>query len=357
MHTADVYMKRCFELAQRAKGNTAPNPMVGAVLVHNNRVIGEGWHHFYGADHAEVNCLKNVKQEDQHLIKEATMYVSLEPCAHQGLTPPCAVRLVNEQVKEVVIANIDPFEKVSGNGIDILQTAGIKVTSGIQDKEGKWVNRRFFCYHQQKRPYIILKWAQTASGFIAPANNQRLQLTNQHNRQLLHKWRTEEGAFMVGTKTAIADDPQLTARYWKGKQPLRIVVDRKLRLPASLKLFDEEAATWVVNEERETLDGNIHYIKLEFDDTLLNQLLQRLYDARILSVVIEGGSTLLTGFISAGLWDEARVFYTNTNITDGLAAPILKNALFQDAWPLGSDLLKLYLNENSAYPYVPGQQL
>jgi diaminohydroxyphosphoribosylaminopyrimidine deaminase/5-amino-6-(5-phosphoribosylamino)uracil reductase len=352
----NLYMQRCMELAQRAKGHTAPNPMVGAVLVYNDRVIGEGWHHYYGADHAEVNCLTNVAEPDKHLIPQSTMYVSLEPCAHQGITPPCAVRLVKEQVKKVVIANADPFEKVSGEGIKILQDAGIEVLTGVLEKEGLWLNRRFFCFHSRQRPYIILKWAQTKDGFIAPADRSRLRISGNASQLLLHKWRTEESAIMIGTTTAINDDPQLTARLWPGRQPLRIVLDKDLRVPATHHLFNEDAATWIVNQQKETLHGNIHHIRLTFDDTLLAQLLHRMHEARLLSLVVEGGAHLLDCFIQQGLWDEARVFRGEMSIANGIAAPAMTGAPVMSS-ALEHDTLQVWVNSNSPYKYIPGMYL
>jgi diaminohydroxyphosphoribosylaminopyrimidine deaminase/5-amino-6-(5-phosphoribosylamino)uracil reductase len=352
-----VYMQLCLDLAQRAKGHTAPNPMVGAILVHNDRIIGEGWHHYYGADHAEVNCLRNVAEADKHLIPESTMYVNLEPCAHYGITPPCANRLVEEKVKKVVIANTDPFEKVSGKGIDILKKGGIEVETGVLEKEGLWVNRRFFCFHTQKRPYIILKWAQTKDGFIAPADRSRLQITGDESTRLVHKWRTEEAAIMVGTTTAMNDNPQLTARLWQGKQPLRIVLDRKLQLPHAHHVFDKAAATWIINEQKELLEGNIHSIPLIFDDTLLQQLLHKLYETKILSLVVEGGATLLNNFINAGLWDEARVFTGTASLKDGIPAPVLRDEVTAYNTAIGNDTLQVSVNKNSAYAYVKGMEL
>jgi diaminohydroxyphosphoribosylaminopyrimidine deaminase/5-amino-6-(5-phosphoribosylamino)uracil reductase len=331
--------------------------MVGAVLVHDGRVIGEGWHHHYGGDHAEVNCLKNVSDADTHLIPESTMYVSLEPCAHYGITPPCALRLVNERVKKVVIANTDPFEKVSGEGISILKGAGIEVETGVQEKEGLWVNRRFFCFHQQKRPYIILKWAQTNEGFVAPADRSRLQITGEESMRLVHKWRTEEASIMVGANTARNDNPQLTARLHEGKQPLRIALDQRLELPDTHHLFDDAAPTWIVNEQRETLDGNVHEILIPFDDMLLPNLLGRLYNGKFLSLIVEGGAALLNCFINKGLWDEARIFTGAASITDGIKAPVLSDAKPAFETKSGNDTLALFVNGHSNYQYVNGMEI
>ena len=347
----ELYMLRCLELAQRAKGQTSPNPMVGAVLVHEGRILAEGWHHHYGADHAEINCLRHVAPADRHLIKEATMYVNLEPCAHFGITPPCSTRLVEEQVKEVVICNADPFEKVSGRGIDILQAGNIRVVQGVLQETGYWVNRRYFCYHLQHRPYVILKWAQTPQGFIAPTDKSRFRITADAAMQLSHKWRTEEAAIMVGTTTAINDNPQLTARLWSGRQPLRIVIDRTLRMPQAHHLYDDAAATWVVNEKKEGLAGNVHYIKSDFGPLFLQDLLQHLYQSRIVSVIIEGGARLLESFADQGLWDEARILTGQIDLPSGIRAPALTNANLAFTTALDGDAMQLFVNNANPYQY------
>ena len=352
------YMRRCLQLAQQAKGHTAPNPMVGAVLVYNDRIIGEGWHHYYGGPHAEVNCFEHVTETDRHLIPESTMYVSLEPCAHYGLTPPCAERVVKEKVKQVIICNRDPFAKVNGRGIAILEAAGMQVTTGILEAEGLWLNRRFFCAHTHKRPYIILKWAQTADGFIGTADKQSVQISSTDSMLLSHKWRAEEGAIMVGHTTAINDNPRLTARMHEGKQPLRIAVDQHLTIPHTHHLFNEDAATWIVNSNEETIEGNVHYIQLSFGDMLLPALLQRLYDAKILSVIVEGGATLHNSFIRAGLWDEARVFTAdNMKLGQGVPAAELTNHVLAFTTTSGSDALRVYTNNSNLYPYTQGMEL
>lgn len=353
----EQYMKRCLELAQRGKGAVAPNPMVGAVLVHNGRIIGEGWHRQYGEAHAEVNCLDNVAEADKHLIPESTMYVSLEPCAHYGKTPPCALRLVQEKVKEVIICNTDPFEQVSGKGIEILSNNSIGVQAGVLEAEGKWLNRRFFCFHTQRRPYIILKWAQTQEGYFAPLNRTRFQMSNEHSKQLLHRWRTEESAIMVGHTTALADDPQLTSRLWPGRQPLRLVLDKGLVLPNTHRVFDAAAPTWIINEKEEKEVDNISYRKLPFDELLLTRILEKLYQDNIQSLIVEGGAALLQSFMDAGLWDEARVFTTETMLEDGLRAPSVKNATKAFSIDLGSDKLLVYTHNTNPYQYISGMEL
>ncbi|HRO42635.1 MAG TPA: bifunctional diaminohydroxyphosphoribosylaminopyrimidine deaminase/5-amino-6-(5-phosphoribosylamino)uracil reductase RibD [Flavipsychrobacter sp.] len=351
------YIHRCLELAAKAKGLVAPNPMVGAVLVYNNTIIGEGFHERFGEEHAEVNCLKSVKENDRHLIPQSTMYVSLEPCAHYGKTPPCALRLVQENIKQVIVCNDDPFDNVNGKGFDILRANDIVIQNGILAKEGLWLNRRFFCFHQQKRPYIILKWAQTQQGFFAPLNRSRFQMSNMHSQQLVHKWRTEEAAIFVGTKTALNDDPQLTARLWKGTNPLRIVIDRRLELPESLQLFNKDATTWIINERKEESRDNKRYIQLDFGESVIKQLLQKLHEENILSLIVEGGATLLRSFIDGNLWDEVRVFETENILHEGIAAPLFSNANQAFSSQLGTDKLHVYVNKQSAYQYVQEMEL
>lgn len=352
-----LYMMRCLQLAQLAKGHTAPNPMVGAVLVHNGRIIGEGWHQQYGQAHAEVNCIESVHPDHRHLIPSSTMYVSLEPCAHHGKTPPCAVRLVAEKVQKVVIANVDPFAKVSGRGISILQENNTSVDTGMLEAEGWWLNRRFFCTHLLHRPYIILKWAQTPEGYIAPKDGSRFQITNAHSMQLVHRWRTEEGAILIGTNTALNDDPQLTARTWEGRQPLRIVLDKTLKLPQHLKIFDNSVHTWIINEKEDRIDGNITYKQMLFDSTLLQRISTALHQAGILSLIVEGGAALLNSFIHDGLWDEARIFTGAVSLPDGIAAPHIKNAVPAFTTVLEKDILQVYTHSTSKFPYAPGMEL
>lgn len=352
-----AYIKRCLELAQRAKGYPAPNPMVGALLEHEGTILAEGWHQHYGGNHAEVNCFNNVATEHRHLLKDSTLYVNLEPCVHHGNTPPCAERIINEGVKKVVIANKDPFEKVSGKGIDMLEQAGIAVENGIMEAEGKWVNRRFFCCHEQKRPYIILKWAQTKDGYIAPADRSKFHITNELSARMLHKWRVEEAAIMVGTATALYDNPMLTSRLWKGKQPLRIVLDRTLKVPESHYLYNDAAPTWVVNEARDGMMGNITFVKTDFGNDLLTEVLDRMYDAKIISLIVEGGAILLNSFIKKGLWDEARIFTGDTMLQNGIAAPLLTDAVPALSIPVLGDQLQVFANKYSHYTYTQGMEL
>lgn len=319
-------MLRSLELAQNGLGSVAPNPMVGSVVVHNNKIIGEGWHQQYGQAHAEVNAINSVK--DKSLLKEATIYVSLEPCAHQGKTPPCADLIVENNIPNVVIACKDSYAEVAGKGIEKLENAGINVTVGILKDEAKYLNRRFFTFHKHKRPYVILKWAETKDGYIDINRNAASAtgvnwITDTHTNTLVHKWRSEEAAILVGTRTAINDNPSLTTRKWPGKNPLRIVIDKEFKVSTKNNLYDNSTLTWVVNSLKEETSGNIHFKKMGMGEALIPQLMNELYKSDIQSIIIEGGKTVLENFIQSGLWDEARVLIGNKYFEDGLEAPRL----------------------------------
>lgn len=320
----ETYLHRCLELARQAAGYTAPNPMVGAVLVHEGRVIGEGWHRQYGGPHAEPNCLHSVPEADRHLIPQSTLYVSLEPCAHFGKTPPCADLIVHHRIPQVVIGCRDPFEQVDGKGIDKLKAAGIDVTLGILETESTNLNRRFFTFHRYQRPYIILKWAQTANSYIGHEGHARLMISNELTNRLVHKWRSEEAAILVGTNTAFYDDPQLNNRLWSGPNPIRLVVDMDLRLPASLKLFDGSTRTIVFNTRQHNEVGNVQYYQVTRDASLVHQIAEACYQQKILSVLVEGGAQLQQHFIDEGVWDEARIITNEAlRIESGVRAPQL----------------------------------
>lgn len=338
-------MQRCLELAERGINGAAPNPMVGAVLVHNNRIIGEGWHQICGSAHAEVNCLNSVTEANRHLIAQSTMYVSLEPCAHFGKTPPCANRLVAESIRNVVICNRDPFEKVSGKGIDILLKAGTRVQSGILEQQGRWLNRRFFHFHEEGRPFIILKWAQSADGYFAPANRSRKQLSGPESQMLVHKWRTEEQAIMVATTTAVNDNPVLTARKWEGRQPLRVVLDAALSVPETHELYNGQAKTLVINEKKSAIYSNVELERIP-DTKNLKSVLDTLKNRNIISVLVEGGATLLNNFLQSGLWDEARIFTSPIVLGNGIEAPSVKNATLREMFKAGDDNLTIFTRKN-----------
>ena len=344
MQVAEYYMERCIQLARLGAGMVAPNPMVGAVLVHNDRIIGEGWHRQYGGPHAEVNCIASVQEADRHLINASVMYVSLEPCAHFGKTPPCADLIIHHRIPEVVVGCRDPFDAVNGKGIEKLQQAGIKVTTGVLEAACLQLNERFFTFHTKKRPFIILKWAQTADGFIARENkSERLLISNSETNILVHKWRSEEAGILVGTHTALYDNPSLTNRLWTGPSPVRLVLDRELKLPAGLHLLDGQPATVVFNAQKQEQQENLLYYKISFGEKIVEQLLTALYELKIISVIVEGGSQLLQSFIDAGIWDEARVI-TNTTlfIGNGLAAPQLQNQSLVNTILSGTDSISTW---------------
>ena len=327
MTTDEKYMFRCIELARKGAGLVAPNPMVGAVLVQDDRIIGEGWHPRYGEAHAEVGAIGQATQSGLTNSQISTLYVSLEPCAHFGKTPPCADLIIRTRIPKVVIGCRDPFEAVNGKGIEKLKAAGIEVVEGVLEKECRELNKRFFTFHEKERPYVILKWAQTADGFMAAeAGRQRLLISNEYSNRRVHQWRSEEAGILVGTNTALLDDPELTNRLWTGPSPVRLVLDMDLRLPESLKLFNSEQKTIVFNEVKAEEHPNLIYYRLEKNKSLISQLMEALYHLKIQSVLVEGGRHLLKSYIASGTWDEARII-TNTKMRtgNGLVAPELTN--------------------------------
>jgi diaminohydroxyphosphoribosylaminopyrimidine deaminase / 5-amino-6-(5-phosphoribosylamino)uracil reductase len=340
-------MYRCLQLAQLGSGHTAPNPMVGAVLVYNDRIIGEGHTQPYGQAHAEVMCINSVAEADKHLISSAVLYVSLEPCAHHGKTPPCSDLIIRSGITQVVVGCADPFEAVNGKGIAQLQAAGIKVVTGILEKECQALNQRFFTYHIQQRPYIILKWAQSANGQVG-THGKRTAISGPITNRLVHRWRSEEMAIMVGGRTAITDNPQLTTRLWQGKSPIRIVVAGETLLPDHLHLFDGAVPTIVFASGQAAQYPHASYYPLPTGEAAIPELLGQLYQLQINSVLVEGGARLLQSFINSGLWDEARII-TNTKlvIEHGLPAPILSQHLFTNQQILGSDSIAYYRNNSS----------
>ena len=346
MNTAEKYMNRCLELARLGAGDVAPNPMVGSVIVHDGKVIGEGFHQKCGEAHAEVNAINSVK--DKKLLKSSTMYVSLEPCAHFGRTPPCSDLIIEHQIPHVVVGSVDPFAAVAGKGIEKMKRAGIQVDVGILEKECLWLNRRFFTFHQKKRPYLILKWAQTVDGFLdmdrsQMALGQPTWISNELSRRLVHKQRTEEAAILVGTNTALKDNPSLTVREWVGNQPIRILIDRQNRLPADLQLKSGKFPTIVFTENELETKPNLEFISLNFESDILQQILAFLYKRDIQSIIIEGGQHLLQSFIDQGLWDEAHVYYGNTYFIKGVSAPRLPVAPVKNE-NMHDTLLKFFVN-------------
>ena len=314
-----LYMQRALELAAMGKGKVSPNPMVGCVIVYKENIIGEGWHRQYGGPHAEVNAVVSVA--DKSLLKESTVYVTLEPCAHFGKTPPCADLLIQYQVKKVVIAATDSNPLVGGKGIARMREAGIEVETGLLEKESIELNKRFFTDIEKKRPFIILKWAETADGFIARKNFDSKWISNQYSRKLVHKWRTEEDAILVGPNTAHYDNPQLTSRDWEGRNPVRVVIDRNLRLASGLNLFDGSQLTICYNLSKDAEDKNISWVKIP-EERFLVHVLEDLRSKGIQSVLVEGGAGILNEFITRQLWDEIRVFKADVCFGEGIAAPV-----------------------------------
>lgn len=340
----EFYMQRCLQLAKLGAGNVAPNPMVGAVLVHEGRIIGEGYHRQYGHAHAEVNCVRSVKAEDQPLIPASTMYVSLEPCAHYGKTPPCAELIVARRIGEVVIGCVDTFSQVSGKGIAILKDAGITVRARVLEAACRQLNERFFTFHEQQRPYIILKWAQSAAGYMAAADGSPVRISDPLTDRLVHRWRSEEMGIMVGTNTAVSDNPRLNNRFWTGKDPVRIVIDRTLKTPRHYHLWNDAAPTLFITAGAATQEGGIETVTADFEKALLPQIMQLLHERRILSVLVEGGPYLLNEFIGAGLWDEARVIIGSHSLPDGVISPTLPHGLLTEEILLDGDRILYYRN-------------
>lgn len=336
-------MRRCLQLAELGAGNVAPNPMVGAVLVYEDTIIGEGYHQKYGEAHAEVNCINNVRKENTSLIEKSTLYVSLEPCSHYGKTPPCTDLIIKNKIKKVVIGCKDVYKEVAGKGIQKLQNAGAVVITGVLEKDCIQLNKRFFTFHLKFRPYIILKWAQTANGKIGSAEK-RILISNEYSNRLVHKWRNEEAAILVGTNTALNDDPLLTTRLWHGKNAVRVVIDKKLTLPSALKIFNSDAKTLIFNLVKNSAKENLVYIKLE-NENFTEELLQSLFEMNIQSIMIEGGAKTLQSFINAGLWDEARII-TNEKliIENGIAAPEMKNFVLQKLERYFDNVISYYTN-------------
>ncbi|WP_367867422.1 bifunctional diaminohydroxyphosphoribosylaminopyrimidine deaminase/5-amino-6-(5-phosphoribosylamino)uracil reductase RibD [Pedobacter sp. WC2423] len=347
----ELYMKRCLELAEMGNGQVSPNPLVGCVIVSGGKIIGEGYHQKYGQAHAEVNAIRSVTdrygEQAVELLKNAVAYVSLEPCAHFGKTPPCADLLIRHQLKKVVIGNRDPFPDVDGKGIEKLKNAGIEVVSGVLEDECFEVNRRFFTRIAQQRPYIILKWARTANGYFAPKNSVQQWISGPLSKKLVHKWRTEEDAILVGKQTAIADNPALSAREWPGKNPIRIAIDRKLEIPADSQLYNADAKTIIFNEQKTSVEGNIHFIEMEDMQYYLPQkIAYQLYLMDIQSIIVEGGANMLNQFISAGLWDEARVFNSASSWDTGIHSPVI-NGNIRSVIQVDKDQLTIYKNYNN----------
>ena len=331
-------MGRCLQIAAFAEGRTLPNPMVGAVIVHGGRIVGEGYHHRAGKPHAEPNAIASVA--DPEILKDSTLYVSLEPCSHYGKTPPCAKLIIEKGIPRVVVAMLDPNPIVAGRGIAMLREAGIEVTVGTLEHEARELNRRFVTFHTEHRPYIMLKWAQSADGYIDLSRSEKgdgpVRISNGVTKTLNHKIRTEEDAILVGWRTALLDDPHLTSRKWGDKNPLRCVIDRDGTLPRTLRLFDGSTPT-VVFTAKETADStNLTYCKIDFSGDIAVQIADSLYRRGVQSVIVEGGAATLGMFISAGLWDEARIETSPAALGSGVRAPIIGRTPVRTEWCCGN---------------------
>ncbi len=349
MDAHEKYMRRCLDLALLGQGSVSPNPMVGAVIVYNGLLLGEGFTSPYGGPHAEVNAVRQVLDrfgeiKGRDLLRKSTVYVSLEPCAHHGKTPPCADMLVSYGVRQVIIGCRDTFAKVNGMGFQKLREAGIDVITGVLEKECQHLNRRFFTKIQQNRPYVILKWAETADGYFAPEDAMQQWISNAASKQLVHKWRSEEDAILVGKNTALIDNPSLTNRLWSGKSPKRILIDRNLEIPATHALYNrDEVDVLIFNAQKTDWQGQLKYIELEnFDLYLPQNILYQLYLMDIQSVIIEGGVKTLQLFIDAGLWDEARIFVGDVSWGKGIKTPILLQKKLVCNQKVSSDTLNIY---------------
>ena len=334
-------------MAKNGLGTTYPNPLVGCVIVFENTIIGEGWHKKSGASHAEVIAIESVQNKE--LLSSSTLYVSLEPCSHFGKTPPCADLILKYKIPNVVIGTVDPNSKVAGKGIQKLKDSGVNVTFGILEKEGNELNKRFFTFHRKNRPYIILKWAESADGFISPKNKTEQKpvwISNEYSRQLVHKWRSEEQAILVGTQTIIDDNPSLTVRDWVGKNPIRVVIDKENAIDLSSNVFDNQAKTIVFSNKEVTSNSDkIQTIKIDFDSNSTQEIVKKLYNNNIQSIIIEGGRKTLQSFIDSNLWDEARVFIGEINLKEGTKAPELNRKINLKV-VLKKDTLLLYRNDD-----------
>lgn len=358
-------MIRCLKLAKQGIGNVAPNPMVGCVIVYQNEIIAVGYHEKYGEAHAEVNAINAVI--DKSVLKESTLYVNLEPCAHTGKTPPCTDLIIKHQIPHVVVGCIDTYAEVAGKGIEKLRAAGINVTVGVLEEKAKELNKRFFTFHNKKRPFIILKWAETKDGFIdierhfedkgrskllidnevsvQARNDEKVDnwITSPFSKKLVHQWRSEEQAIMIGTNTALNDNPKLTVREVEGKNPLRVVLDLNLRLPEQLNVFDGSSPTLVFNSVKSEIKHKLEFVKIDKNNDLIPQILNELYQRNIQSIIVEGGTQLLQTFIDANCWDEAKVFIGGKCFNKGLKAPLIDkqpNATLQ----FDTDILNTYNN-------------
>jgi diaminohydroxyphosphoribosylaminopyrimidine deaminase/5-amino-6-(5-phosphoribosylamino)uracil reductase len=342
----EMFMKRALELAAQGMGNVAPNPLVGCVIVYEDQIIGEGFHQRYGGAHAEVNAINSV--DDKSLLQKSTLYVTLEPCNHQGLTPACTELIISHKIPKVVIATVDPNPQVSGKGIARLSEAGIQVELGLMEEEARWMNCRFITFHEKQRPYIILKWAETQDGFmdILRENGETgsFAISGKEAKTMVHRWRTEEAAILVGSRTVFIDNPQLTARHWEGKDPVRIVIDANLKVPRTHRIFEDRGRTIVFNRLETRPIFNIEYVQLNFAEEILPHIMDYLRYEKLTSVIVEGGAATLGRFLELGLWDEIRRFKAPMKLEAGLKAPII-DGIPAETLQVGDDILEVYYRE------------
>ena len=338
----NLMMRRALDLARLGTGYARPNPVVGCVVTHNERIIGEGWHRHYGGPHAEVNALASVT--DESLLPESRVYVTLEPCSHHGKTPPCADLLIAKKVKEVVVCNLDPNPLVAGRGLEKLRAAGIHVETDVLASEGRWLNRRFFTFQEKKRPYVVLKWAETADGFLAGPYFQPIQISGELARVVVHQWRAEEQAILIGTRTALHDNPNLNVREWWGQAPLRVIIDKNLSLPPTHHVLDGQIPTLIYTYRERTSKPNLEFVTLTEADDLFPQLFADLYRRNVQSVLVEGGPTVLNSLMRDGLWDEARVLRNTKRLGGGILAPKPGLAGLREHLTFGADGLFIYYN-------------
>ena len=341
MKTHEYFIEKCIELARQGIKDVSPNPMVGAIVTYNGKIIGEGWHKKYGRNHAEINAINNV--QDKSLLKKSTLYVNLEPCCHFGNTPPCTDFIIKKNIPNVIIGCIDPNSEVAGKGIKKLQENSVNVISGVLDKKCRDLNKRFFKFKNDKKPYVILKWAKSRDNFIAPINqNKPFWMTSEQSKKLVHKWRSEEDSILVGTNTVNLDNPSLTVRLSDGKNPIRVIIDRNISLDANYKIFNSDSKTIIFNEKKTYNTKTNYYIKVNFN-SLIEEMLKELYKLNIISIIVEGGAYTLSKFIQANIYDEIRVFTTKLNLENGIESPNIPELKKISSKKINSDTLDIYI--------------
>lgn len=338
------WMRRCLDLALRGSGSVSPNPLVGAVIVHENRVIGEGWHRQYGMEHAEVNAFNAVSEEDRKLVPDSTLYVNLEPCNHHGNTPPCSLRIHQEGIKKVVVGSVDPDPRVAGEGLAYLRDRGIEVTTGILEEECKFLNRFFYTFHQLQRPWVVLKWAESTDGYLG-LQGRRTRISGTEAQVEVHRWRKELDAILIGVKTAVIDDPQLTDRWHGGNHPLRLIIDENGELEAKQKLVTDEKATVVISRTSQKFDmpANKEWIQIGEEEDMIDQILRFLFEKNKNSILVEGGRETLSRWIKSGKWDETRLITSGTELAEGIKAPVIRGKLY-DRYFAGNNEVRVILN-------------